>query len=226
MGYAVTPRGVESIETVSPHFSGTLAPESAGLLGGYPGSVNRVVLHQSAGVSDSYAKGRVPADPSALLSEPEILPGVARMALNSDDVLEVATSGGGGWGDAIEREPDRVASDVRGGLVSVDDARALFGVELDGEGEPHASATAARRQEILRARAAQINATDAPQTSHRHESPAHAPQEPAAGWPTVTIPLSDSGPAAQFSLARSYCPECLGLVRVERQLTEARGIAR
>jgi N-methylhydantoinase B len=177
-------------------------------------------------VSDSYAKGRVPADPSALLSEPEILPGVARMALNSDDALEVATSGGGGWGDAIEREPDRVASDVRGGLVSVDHARAIFGVALDGDGAPHASATAARREEILRTRAAQINAADAAQTSHRHESPADAPQQPAAGWPTVTTPLSDSGPAARFSLARSYCPECLRLVSVERQLVEARGTAR
>ena len=49
VGYAVTPRGVAAIETVSPHFSGTLAPESAGLLGGYPGAVNRVTLHESAG---------------------------------------------------------------------------------------------------------------------------------------------------------------------------------
>jgi N-methylhydantoinase B len=222
VGYAVTPRGVQRIDTVSPHFSGTLEPESAGLLGGYPGAVNRVVLHQAAGVSASFADGRVPADASDLGGAAEILPGVARMALNADDVLEIATSGGGGWGDAIEREPERVADDVRARVVSVTRARATFGVELDADGEPDPTATDARRAAILRQRSARLGSpapADRPQ--HEHESPDRAPRPPVAGWPAVSEPLTHSGPGVRFPIEERYCPDCLALVSVERQVVEA-----
>ena len=222
VGYAVTPRGVDLIDTVSPHFSGTLAPESAGLLGGYPGTVNRVVLRRAAGVAASYAAGRVPAEPPALAGEPELLPGVARMALNADDVLEVVTSGGGGWGDPIHREPLLVANDVRGGLVSDGQARGTFGVELNDSGEPDDTASAARREDIRRARAATVGATWRSQpTDHHHESPTHATQPPPGGWPQVRTALGRDGPAAQFALEERYCPDCLALVSVERRMLEA-----
>ena len=224
VGYAVTPSGVDRIETVSPHFSGTLEPESAGLLGGYPGSVNRVVLHRSAGVSDSYAEGRIPDYPEALHGEAEVLPGVARIALNADDVLEVATSGGGGWGDAIDREPERVADDVRSGLVSVQEAADRFGVVIANSGSADEKATAARREGIRRQRSTQIGAANAIRAlGHRHESPVDAPQPPATGWPEINVALADAGPAANFVLEERYCPECFALVSVERQVLEAEG---
>jgi N-methylhydantoinase B len=45
-------------------------------------------------------------------------------------VVRVVTTGGGGWGDALEREPERVASDVTEGKVSLAAARDEYGVVL------------------------------------------------------------------------------------------------
>ncbi len=41
------------------------------------------------------------------------------------------TPGGGGYGSPLEREPEKVAADVRAELVSMDRARELYGVVLD-----------------------------------------------------------------------------------------------
>jgi N-methylhydantoinase B len=222
VGYAVTPRGVASIDTVSPHFSGTLEPESAGLLGGNPGAVNRVVLHRTAGIAATARQGRVPADPAALTGEWSPLPGVARLSLAADDVLEVATSGGGGWGDPIDREPERVAHDVRAGLVSPAEAWATFGVDLTDGGVPNMVATEKRRAAIRQERAKLIDVPYGIQgADHDHELPDPTSHEPAAGWRTITTPLAEDGPAAGFALKARYCPECLAAVSVERSvLTE------
>jgi N-methylhydantoinase B len=42
--------------------------------------------------------------------------------------VRVVTTGGGGWGDPLEREPDRVARDVVEGRVSTAAARDQYGV--------------------------------------------------------------------------------------------------
>jgi N-methylhydantoinase B len=219
VGYAVTPRGVAAIETVSPHFSGTLAPESNGLLGGYPGNVNRVTLHTSAGVAAAMAGGRLPANPAKLTGETRQLPGVAKLTLAADDVLEVATSGGGGWGDPIAREPELVARDVRAGLVSMDEARATYGVEIDGKGEPDGPATLARRDAIRRERAARMGLdASAGLARHDHEQPDTGQVERARIWRSVTVPLAHDGHSAGVELTERYCPDCLALAGVERTI--------
>lgn len=58
----------------------------------------------------------------------------------------VASPGGGGWGDPLTRDPSRVLRDVRDDVVSVDAARALYGVVLNADGlAVDAAATAAER---------------------------------------------------------------------------------
>lgn len=52
--------------------------------------------------------------------------------LDTDSVLVNNTGGGGGWGNALERDPDAVANDVRNGFVSVDAAERDYGVAIDG----------------------------------------------------------------------------------------------
>lgn len=41
------------------------------------------------------------------------------------------TGGGGGHGHPFDREPERVARDVRNGYVSVEAAAAVYGVSVD-----------------------------------------------------------------------------------------------
>ena len=48
------------------------------------------------------------------------------------DTVVTMTSGGGGWGDPFEREPQRVQWDVIEGLVSIERARSEYGVALAG----------------------------------------------------------------------------------------------
>jgi N-methylhydantoinase B len=53
--------------------------------------------------------------------------------LNPGDALTVRAGGGGGFGPALERDPARVADDVREGYVSVAAAAENYGVVLDGQ---------------------------------------------------------------------------------------------
>ena len=53
------------------------------------------------------------------------------MSLNKGQKIEIYSGGGGGYGDPLARDVDKVAADVRDGLVSVDSAREDYGVMID-----------------------------------------------------------------------------------------------
>ena len=66
--------------------------------------------------------------------------------LAAGQVLRVVTTGGGGWGDPLDREPELVQRDVIQGKVSIEAARGEYGVALvpgasDGEYEIGRAAT-------------------------------------------------------------------------------------
>jgi N-methylhydantoinase B len=80
--------------------------------------------------------------------QPSPLPGkVSGFPLERDDVLLMESSGGGGFGDPLERDPARVAADVSEGYVTPAAAETIYGVVLR-DGVPDLSATAARRAEL------------------------------------------------------------------------------
>ena len=58
----------------------------------------------------------------------------------NDDVLHFVTWGGGGWGDALARDPELVGLEVRRGLVSAEGAQ-RYGVVCDEAGGVDAAAT-------------------------------------------------------------------------------------
>ena len=51
--------------------------------------------------------------------------------IKAGDRLTYTVPGGGGFGDPLTREPERVASDVRSGLVTVGEAARAYGVAID-----------------------------------------------------------------------------------------------
>jgi N-methylhydantoinase B len=57
------------------------------------------------------------------------------LPLHAGDVLRLMTTGGGGWGDPLEREPEMVLLDVIQGKVSHGSAHEDYGVVLHGEGD-------------------------------------------------------------------------------------------
>ena len=81
-----------------------------GLDGGKPGSSGSISIRR---------KGR---------RAPEHFRKITGLRLGADDRLTFCTGGGGGYGDPLTREPERVAEDVEMGYVSVSQAREVYGV--------------------------------------------------------------------------------------------------
>lgn len=68
------------------------------------------------------------------------------------DTVVMRSSGGGGYGDPLKRDPMRVAEDVVRQVVSIDAARNWYGVVLDPGGKPDDAATIALRAKLSAAR--------------------------------------------------------------------------
>jgi N-methylhydantoinase B len=67
-------------------------------------------------------------------------------ALEAGDQVVIKTGGGGGYGPAQQREPERVRRDVESGYVSREAAREHYRVEIDARGAVDAAKTAQLRQ--------------------------------------------------------------------------------
>jgi N-methylhydantoinase B len=90
-----------------------------GSFNGKPGSLNRAELQMGEGQT-------------ILLSSKE-----SPRLLPSGTILNVISSGGGGWGDPYQRDPEMVWQDVRDGFISWVKARQDYGVVLTKEGVDH-----------------------------------------------------------------------------------------
>jgi len=69
----------------------------------------------------------------------------ARVPLKEGETIVSVSCGGAGYGPPAEREPDRVAADVREGLVTADRARTVYRVAVTPGGDLDPEATAQLR---------------------------------------------------------------------------------
>jgi N-methylhydantoinase B len=150
---AFTPHDVPEIPGHVSHTTGCEEPESVGLDGGYPASTNQFVILRDSNVAAHLASGRVPAELDELQGRLEVEPALVSTSLKAGDVFRTVVSGGGGFGDPLERDPPLVLRDVLHGLVSVESAAAQYGVVLRPDAhEVDADATRARRDALRAAR--------------------------------------------------------------------------
>jgi N-methylhydantoinase B len=70
---------------------------------------------------------------------------VRALELEPNQVLRIVTSNGGGYGDAMERDPERVLTDVLNGYIDTDIAAGHYGVAIVAD-QVDAAATEAMRQ--------------------------------------------------------------------------------
>ena len=79
-----------------------------GLAGGRPGALSSNVLQRPDGTE-------------------EVLPSMFSTTITDGDIFVHRTAGGGGWGDPLERDPERVRGDVLDGKVTPEAAREKYG---------------------------------------------------------------------------------------------------
>jgi N-methylhydantoinase B len=129
-----------AVRILAPHTRLSVLAERAvlppfGVCGGGSGATNRFWIRRD---------GRA--------VQPSPLPGkVSAFPVEPGDVLLMESSGGGGFGDPLERDPAMVVTDLVQGYVTLTAAEAVYGVVLTG-GAVDAAATAARRAQLLAAR--------------------------------------------------------------------------
>jgi N-methylhydantoinase B len=104
-----------------------------GVQGGSDGAPNEVRIHRNGEV---YV-------PEHLSTDPDI-------PLQAGDRVEVMTPGGGGYGDAFERDPALVVRDVSRGYYGCEAARSLFGVAIGADGKLDDVETARLRGNVRR----------------------------------------------------------------------------
>jgi len=66
---------------------------------------------------------------------------IFNVRLERGDAYRMLSGGGGGFGDPLERDMDKVAEDVREGYVGAEVARQVYRVALDAQGRVDAEAT-------------------------------------------------------------------------------------
>jgi N-methylhydantoinase B/oxoprolinase/acetone carboxylase alpha subunit len=76
------------------------------------------------------AAASIPFKLSSEGAEEELQP-IAQVLLQPGELLGHLLSGGGGYGNAREREPERVRADVLAGFVSFGRARSVYGVAFE-----------------------------------------------------------------------------------------------
>lgn len=103
-----------------------------GLLGGHPGPTGETIVNPDG--------------------EATVVPAKATARLSPGDVVSQRLSGGGGFGDPLERDVHAVAADVRSGLTSPGHALAAYGVVLAADGSPDPTATERHRERLRTAR--------------------------------------------------------------------------
>jgi N-methylhydantoinase B len=124
------PHGTDRIvhDTLS---SGNAIPTSTGMMGGYPGAVNRYRFLRDSNVFSRMKKSELVNDIDELEGKSETLQLRQQdFVQNPADVYAVLWSAAGGFGDPLERDPAKVQADVENGDVSAAAAKEIYGVVL------------------------------------------------------------------------------------------------
>jgi N-methylhydantoinase B len=187
----IVPWGAEDLHLVTVG-CGTSSRGTLGAAGGYPGANAPVRIIRGADIASTrFGHGLSAADPSALTGEIDRIAQKGVTHLAATDVLDMSVStGGGGYGDPLDRDPERVRVDVLEGVVSEEISEQVYGVPFDCDGNVDPGGVRVQRERIRAERFGRAGAT-----------PLLAPAELAA--------LATDG------LVSRACPHCASSARIE-----------
>lgn len=106
----------------------------------YPEGVGFNAVGMAGGLAGGGAHFRMYGEDGGLLQD--YGSGSVDMLTATDQVVEVRVGGGAGYGDPHDRPVDQVLADVKGGYVSPEQAREVYGVAIDGADTPAPEGTA------------------------------------------------------------------------------------
>ncbi|MFT4582078.1 MAG: N-methylhydantoinase B [Gammaproteobacteria bacterium] len=153
--FAITPYRAESISLVTNTGGSACSTHGGeGLMGGYPSPTSHYIVGKDTNLGEVFQNKSVPSDIRDLDAKETIQLRAKSNGtpLGVGDVMEVRVVGGGGYGDPLERDPERVVVDINSGYVSVEAARAAHGVVLGENKDLDRSATDNCRSAMLEAR--------------------------------------------------------------------------
>jgi N-methylhydantoinase B len=216
--FAMTPIDTEEvIGVMATH--GVALPNRTGIFGGLPGSCARYELVRNVDVLDEFRQGRTVSRLNELPGEYVDLPGVsAGVRVRAGEVANVRLQNGGGYGDPLEREPERVLADVRSSAVSSEWADRLYGVVVT-DSELDLAATEARRQAIREERKRRMT----PPQRGQQDAAAVTRSLPASTWgDSLRFRDSDGGVVvhckhcdAELGLLTSHWHELVGVIDLD-----------
>lgn len=125
---------------------------ATGLAGGYPAAQGQQLTVSGSDVFQQFEQDKLPTELSVIKGTLAATPAKGYARINEGDVFYFAWHGGGGFGDPLDREPQRVRQDTHGGLVSGPVARDIYGVLFGGDGAVDAGETEAHRQQLRQER--------------------------------------------------------------------------
>jgi N-methylhydantoinase B len=180
--------------------SGNAIPTSTGMMGGYPSTTNAYTFIRESDILERMKESRMIEDTSEVTGKAVLL-GLRQenFIQNGADVYAVRWSGGGGFGDPLQRDPEKIAHDLEHLNITPEAARDIFGAVLDADGQVDSAATLENRKNIEAARVKRLGDGRAARRIHSGEASL------AAG---DNLAVYGSGDSARWACAR--CAADLG----------------
>jgi N-methylhydantoinase B len=110
---------------------GMAFPTAAGINGGLPTKGVEAYIIKESNIHQFFDKSTFPNAFSELSGEKIQMMPKGSYWMDKNDVAHVRWQGGGGYGDPLKREPERVYQDVQDGYVSIWSAEYLYGVIIE-----------------------------------------------------------------------------------------------
>ena len=187
--------------------TGTEYTQCQGFSGGYPGSNTGFILYRGKDMFEILRNGGFPEKVEEIGgSQEHAVWGTYK--LGRGEMLHMWMMGGGGYGDPLERDPERVRSDVIQRMISQECARNIYGVVLNQSLEVDSANTESLREDMVRQRLRGWEREPAQSSREERSDPA---ADPTADTEEVTASynLSDNLKAIKGSKgAHIHCTRC------------------
>ncbi len=220
---AITPYGVNELTLKLTNTAGTEQTNAHGINGGYPGAGSQSVIVRETDVDDRLDGDTPVSGLKDLDGTLTWLPSKADEIIHKGDVYGFWAAGGGGFGDPLNRTAEKVAEDIRTGIVSAPEAARLYGVAVSPDGSVDERATSALRDAINTSRRTGI---DAGNMETANPCPAcgnsdgvtrsRQPMHRAGPW----IARRYDGDGPNFELQETNCRSCAALIDVSEVLKQ------